>query len=80
MKTSKLLISSILAVASFSVEGRLLKFPIVPRLQCWIRFIAFDLDPTDFSEYGKYFRDDSTMTLAQAGTYTGADAIEEYSK
>ena len=41
-------------------------------------FVLLGFDLHDFSRYGEYFRNDSKMTLLQAGSYYGADGIEEY--
>ena len=39
-------------------------------------FLGFDLEKYD--KFPTYFGDDSTITVAQAGVYTGPDNIEEY--
>ena len=49
--------------------------------ECLARMYMFDLQVEQFDKYNTtYFRDNSTMTLAQAGTYYKADGIEEYTK
>jgi len=40
--------------------------------------IALEFDIFKYSDYNKYFDEDSTVTLAQAGVYQGPAAIEEY--
>jgi len=41
-------------------------------------FVGLDFDYFDFEKYPTYFDDESFITLAQAGTYTGPAAMEEY--
>ena len=55
-------------------------FPIFPNLECILRFLLFGFDIEAFERYDRFFRDDSSMTLAKGGSYIGADAIEEYVK
>jgi hypothetical protein len=55
-------------------------FLLFPRIQCLLALYLRRFDISDFASYGKVFRDDSIMELAQTGTYQGKDAIEEYVK
>jgi len=43
-------------------------------------FQALNFDVFNYSEYNKYFDEESKVTLAQTGVYKGPDAIEEYVK
>eukprot|EP00549_Striatella_unipunctata_P016960 CAMPEP_0118698164 /NCGR_PEP_ID=MMETSP0800-20121206/15025_1 /TAXON_ID=210618 ORGANISM="Striatella unipunctata, Strain CCMP2910" /NCGR_SAMPLE_ID=MMETSP0800 /ASSEMBLY_ACC=CAM_ASM_000638 /LENGTH=180 /DNA_ID=CAMNT_0006597907 /DNA_START=35 /DNA_END=577 /DNA_ORIENTATION=- len=45
---------------------------------CIRALIELDYEPYNFDRYPEYFRDDSIVTLPQAGAFKGADAIEEY--
>ena len=81
MQLSHLFSSCLVLLLAVPSHARLLKHPIIPRLQCLTRMYFFDLQVEDFDKYNTtYFGDDSTMTLAQAGTYYKADGIEEYTK
>jgi hypothetical protein len=46
--------------------------------QCYVSILRLNFVFLDLDSYDKYFRDDSTTTLAQAGVYKGVDAIREY--
>jgi len=41
-------------------------------------FIQLQVDILNYDRYDEYFNEESTMTLAQSGTYQGPDQIEEY--
>jgi hypothetical protein len=57
------------------------RFPVIfPQLQCTIKFARLQFDFVNFDLYPTYFDDDSVATFAQAGSYTGAEDIEEYIK
>mmetsp|Transcript_20961 Transcript_20961/g.23230 ORF Transcript_20961/g.23230 Transcript_20961/m.23230 type:complete len:396 (-) Transcript_20961:26-1213(-) len=43
-------------------------------------FQALNFDILNYSEYDRYFDEESKLTLAQTGVYKGPDAIEEYVK
>jgi hypothetical protein len=43
-------------------------------------FFVLNFESFNFDAYDTYFRDDSTLTLSQAGTYKGAAGIMEYVK
>ena len=43
-------------------------------------FYDLGFDPWKFGEYDKFFNEESTFTLAPAGTFTGLEAIKEYVK
>jgi hypothetical protein len=45
---------------------------------CLVGFGGLDFDTSSYERYDEYFRDDSVMTLAQAGRYIGPEDIEEY--
>jgi hypothetical protein len=47
--------------------------------QCY-NFFALGFNSLDFDRYDEFYKADSTMTLAPAGTYYGANGIEEYVK
>lgn len=70
----------LLAPVNGSIFEELYNGILLPRLQCYMRFGLFQFDIADFGSYDKYFGDDSKMTLAEAGTYSGADGIKEYVK
>ena len=46
--------------------------------ECLSGFLGLKFSPFNFTRYPEYFRDDSTITLAQAGTFRGPSGIEEY--
>ena len=48
--------------------------------QCAGGFQLLGFDLGNFTRYPEFFTENSTMILAEAGTYTGADDIEEYVK
>jgi hypothetical protein len=50
------------------------------RLRCFLALQRTGYNISDFEGYTKLFRDDSIVTLAQAGSYEGASNIEEYVK
>ena len=52
--------------------------PPLEEWECVAKFTALDFRPDNFHKYTKYFRDTSTMILAEAGEYVGAEDIEEY--
>ena len=41
-------------------------------------FLQLEFDIFNYAAYKTYFDASSTLTLAQTGTYTGPDAIQEY--
>ena len=43
-------------------------------------FVLLQFGIFNYDAYNTYFDETSTLTLAQAGLYTGPDAIEEYVK
>lgn len=45
---------------------------------CGGMFQALNFNLSDFSRFPDYFNDNSSMTLAQAGTYIGVESITEY--
>lgn len=45
---------------------------------CVGKFSSLQFDLLNYDQYDMYFRDDSKLTLAQAGVYSGAKDIEEY--
>ena len=45
---------------------------------CMFAFSQTGFVLTDVSKFPEFFKDDSTMTLAQAGNYKGAESIAEY--
>jgi len=45
---------------------------------CVNKFLKLGLDLGNFDEYDTFFKDDSTMVVAQAGTYRGPENIAEY--
>lgn len=47
---------------------------------CAADFVAAQLNFRNFDKYDTWFDDNSTMTLAQTGVYSGVDDILEYSK
>jgi len=49
-------------------------------MQCVAKFTEFNFQLYNFPKYGEYFKDDSIFILPAAGTYKGADGIEEYVK
>lgn len=48
------------------------------RVACAVRYQLLGFQLTNYDEYPTYFREDSVMELAQAGTYKGLQAIQEY--
>ncbi|KAJ8613010.1 hypothetical protein CTAYLR_004055 [Chrysophaeum taylorii] len=48
------------------------------KMKCISGFRGSDFRFENFDSYPTYFREDSTLTLAQAGTYQGPEDIEEY--
>ena len=50
------------------------------RLRCFWAVYRSGFDLANFDDYPVYFRDDSVVQLAQAGSYKGAKNIEEYVK
>ncbi|KAL3911801.1 MAG: hypothetical protein SGARI_001469 [Bacillariaceae sp.] len=46
--------------------------------ECAASFKAFNLDIFDLTRYDTYFRNTSTVVLAEAGEFVGPDAIAEY--
>ena len=50
--------------------------PFLPS-QC-ADYKALNFDIFQYSEYDRYFDEESTLTLAQTGTYQGPNGIEEY--
>ena len=52
--------------------------PLPDEAAACCRFFALRFNVTDFARYNAYFQESSQMTLLQAGTYKGADGIEEY--
>lgn len=45
---------------------------------CLFGWTQLGFSAQDFDRYSAFFHADSTITLSQAGSYTGPDAIEEY--
>lgn len=45
---------------------------------CTLSLLLLDFDLAAYDRYGEFFRDDSVMTLAQAGNYYGVQGIKEY--
>lgn len=45
---------------------------------CQRGFLSLQYRTDNFERFPIYFRDDSVYTLAQAGSYVGAEDIEEY--
>lgn len=80
MNKSLLLVLLLVCWTPSGTQGLFLGRPIAPRLQCFLRMALFRFKIDNFDRFGKYFRDDSEMTLAQTGKYQGANAIEEYVK
>jgi hypothetical protein len=65
---------------SFSSANALFSHPIFPKIQCLLHFLILNPDLGRFGEYTQFLRNESVMTLAQAGNYEGPDDIEEYVK
>ena len=51
-----------------------------PAQLCAGAFLQLEFDLFNYDAYDTYFDETSTLTLAQAGTYTGPDGIKEYVK
>ena len=47
----------------------------IPTESDCVNFANLTFDLVNVAEYHKYFHDQSTLTLSQAGTYTGPDGI-----
>lgn len=54
--------------------------PVAPYTvqDCFDGFLALQFQGLNFDAYPTYYDDDSVFVLPQTGTYTGAEAIEEY--
>lgn len=52
-------------------------FPLVP---CYLRLFFLGLDPENFSNYEKYYRDDTMTQIAETGVFLGVDELREYNK
>lgn len=48
------------------------------RTRCYFRFVLLRYDPEKLEKYPLYFREDSILSLAQTGVWTGPESIEEY--
>ena len=60
-------------------SGQVAACPLPDEAAACCRFyFALRFNITDFARYNAYFQESSQMTLLQAGTYKGADGIEEY--
>lgn len=46
--------------------------------ECVAGFAALNFNVYDYARYPQFFHDNSSVTLSQAGTYFGAEDIEEY--
>jgi len=68
------------AVLAASVVGPtyLVSGAVTGPTECMSGFLGLNFSPSNFARYPEYFHDDSTITLAQAGTFQGPSAIEEY--
>ena len=53
---------------------------LFPKIRCALALYMAKFNISNFEMYPEYFRDDSVMQLAQAGSYKGAENIEEYVK
>lgn len=51
--------------------------PLTPQ-QCAAAFARLRFHEFDFSRYNQFYERNSTITLAEAGVYTGPESIEEY--
>ena len=51
---------------------------LTPFELCVGGFVQLKFDLFNYDAYNTYFDESSTVTLAQTGTYTGPDAIQEY--
>jgi hypothetical protein len=71
MKLLNVFIGFISTVASVSAQN-------YTATDCFVGFGGFGFNIGTYERYDEYFRDDSVMTLAQAGRYTGPADIEEY--
>lgn len=69
-------VSSVLAASFAAAAARAQVSP----LACVAGFGALGFDLSNFSRYGEYFDGDSVLAVAQAGAYTGREAIEEYAR
>lgn len=50
----------------------------ITKAHCLLRLAASGFNFTDFKNYPRWFANDSTITLAQAGTFRGPNDIAEY--
>ena len=75
MKTST--VKSIFFVALIAKDNAAGQAIIGPT-DCLIGLASLAMDIFDFDRYPEIFRADSFITLAQTGTYTGPESIEEY--
>lgn len=48
------------------------------KLRCLFKAVLLNIDLSDFDRFDDFFRDDSVIELAQAGTFTGVNSIREY--
>lgn len=63
-------------IGANAVLEPLLNLPF--RIACAVSFAAQSFEISNFDEYPSYFSDESTLTIAQTGDYTGVDGILEY--
>lgn len=62
----------------FLINCHVVNSILFPRFRCYLRFGLLRYDVLNYERYPIYFRDDSTLSLAQTGTWTGTADIEEY--
>jgi len=53
-------------------------FLLFPELRCQLRILFLDFDFRNVDRYDRYFRDDTTLTIAETGTYQNVKNIREY--
>lgn len=73
-------LSFLLLLASRSANAQFLEalLDIPVRIECTLGYSSLGFNLTDYDAYPTYFREDSIMSLAQAGNYEGVEGIQEY--
>jgi len=64
----------------FPLARGIFPVPIIPRVECFLRFGLLCFDIENYAKFHRYFHNDSQMILAESGVYEGADSIEEYTR
>ena len=53
-------------------------FNLLNTATCYLAMFIVNFDIVDLDAYDRYFREESTMTLPEAGRFYGVDGIREY--